>query len=562
MISKHLCPCCSQPLLPHISFKRKYWFCSQCYQEMPDLESLEQTKLASQHCISKNLIERKQLKETSRQSKRVYSCLETNKELQHVACSNRLTKIANRYRFQAYLDQEWRRMMWEQAPLSLILGNLDFFQADNDIQSYQANDECLQQVAKAIINAVQRPADLVPRYGGEEFIVILPNTKPEEAVRVAEDIRFSVKALEIVHSKYLTLCLGVASIIPTPEYSAAMLMSAAEQALDEAKAQGYDAEGDSSYGGAALTRSDHRVVLHETLLRQTKVVEQEKTLVLQPSQGSTPVPVSGERNSADTKTEQLMSYVAYYVSRGKSVISPLSSFLSFEGSVYQYCGYHKDFQDFWRQLQQRRDFRDLYLEGDFYCFGQFLGGSCTVGECARCQLPVPRSDGSLCKESNCTLCDDRFMLDKAFDRSKSQDYEQELGITRVVAIGATPTESENLEEWFSLNRFQVTFVSHPEEITPQSLPSRVDLVLIFAEVSEAQGKAWAQELTRHPQFQGVPIVALSANAGNGLPWMERTLGIEDYVLTPYGGDRLANHLRQVLKPQLRTDTAELYWFPR
>jgi hypothetical protein len=104
-------------------------------------------------------------------------------------------------------------------------------------------------------------------------------------------------------------------------------------------------------------------------------------------------------------------------------------------------------------------------------------------------------------------------------------------------------------------------VSHREDISPQSFPFKLDLVLIYESISAAEGKAWAQALACYPQFQAVPIVALSAEAGGGLPWSQRTLGLKDYVLSPYGGDRLAEHLRRLFKSQLRNDTAKLYWFP-
>ncbi|HEY9795587.1 MAG TPA: diguanylate cyclase [Leptolyngbyaceae cyanobacterium] len=482
--------------------------------------------------------------------------LEADKELQNLTFSHNLNQVANRLRFQAYLDQEWGRMAQEQAPLSLILGNLDCFKAYNDTYGHQAGDECLQQIAEAIVQTVQRPADLVPRYGGEEFVIILPNTNAEDAVLVAEETRSRVKALEIPQtnsqiSTYLTVSLGVASIIPSDEYSSALLITAAEQALYQAKAQGRD-----------------RVILHEDLLRQTqiveqsKVVEQEETLALPQSEDHPPAPVSREINCTATKTELLMSYVAYYVSRGKSVISPLSGSLLFNKPVYQYWGYHSSFQDFWKQLQQRHDFRELYIEGDVYSFGQFLGGSCTVGECVRCNLPIPISEGHAYDVPNCTLCDESCLSDKKLTYPESQSFENEVKVTRVVAIGTPPTDPKNLEEWFSLNGFEVTFVSKPEEVTGQSSPLTIDLVLILAEVSEAQGKTWAQELSRHPGFEGVPILALSTDAGYGLPWMERTLGVEDYILSPHSGDRLARYLRQVTKPQLNSETTMLHWFPR
>jgi diguanylate cyclase (GGDEF)-like protein len=548
MLVKHLCPCCSQPLLLHISYKRNFWFCRHCHQEMPDLESLRETQLESQHWLSTSITERKQLKEVLQQREQLSSRLETKNELQCLASSYSLTQLANRLRFKAYIEQDWQRMAREQAPLSLILGNLDYFKTYNDTYGYQVGDWCLQGIAEAIIHVLKYPSELVPRYGGEEFIVILPKTKAEDAVQIAEDIRASVKALKIASAnsqfgQYLTLSLGVASLVPTPKYSSEMLMKVAERALHRAKKQGRD-----------------RVILGETLQRQTKVIA-EKIFALPQADERTPVLVGVEHKGADTKTERLMSYVAYYVSLGKTVVSPLSGPLSYQKSVYQYWGYHKDFWDFWKQLTSRRDFPELYIESDVYCFGQFLEESCTVGKCDRCNLPIPKSEGHAYDVPNCNLCDWSLLSHQGNGNSVSQNVEDELGVTQVVAIGTPPTDGENLEEWFALNGFQVTFVSHQEDIASQSLPRAVDLVLIYGSVSEAEGKAWAQKLSRYPQCKGVPIVALSDRAGGGLPWMERRLGLDDYVLPPYGGDRIAYHLRHLLKPQMGGDTAELYWFP-
>ncbi len=168
-----------------------------------------------------------------------------NQELQSLASLDSLTQVANRRRFDEHLNQEWRRMAREKAPLSLILCDVDFFKTYNDTYGHQAGDECLQQVATAIKSAIKRPADFVARYGGEEFVVILPLTGAKGAVHVAEQIRAAVKAAEIAHAnsqvgKYVTLSLGVASTVPDHTSSPATLIAAADQALYQAKAQGRD----------------------------------------------------------------------------------------------------------------------------------------------------------------------------------------------------------------------------------------------------------------------------------------------------------------------------------
>lgn len=170
---------------------------------------------------------------------------EANQALQRLATSDSLTQLANRRRFDEYLNQELQRLAREAAPLSLILCDVDFFKSYNDTYGHQAGDDCLQQVAQAIARSVRRPTDLVARYGGEEFAVLLPNTNAEGAVRVAEKICSEVKALKIAHtnsqiSTCLTLSVGVASAVFYHESSSAMLISAADKALYQAKAKGRD----------------------------------------------------------------------------------------------------------------------------------------------------------------------------------------------------------------------------------------------------------------------------------------------------------------------------------
>lgn len=170
---------------------------------------------------------------------------EANTELQYLASIDGLTKVANRRRFDQYLEQEWMRMARERNSLSLILCDIDFFKAYNDTYGHLAGDACLQRVAKAIRSVVKRPADLVARYGGEEFAVILPGTDAEGAIHVAELIHQQVKSLRIEHDSsfvnpYVTVSVGVACCIPKPNADLAQLIAIADVGLYTAKAQGRD----------------------------------------------------------------------------------------------------------------------------------------------------------------------------------------------------------------------------------------------------------------------------------------------------------------------------------
>ncbi|GAK51507.1 putative diguanylate cyclase with GGDEF domain [Candidatus Moduliflexus flocculans] len=168
-----------------------------------------------------------------------------NQQLQRLANLDGLTQVANRRKFDAYLAQEWKRHVRESQPLSLIMGDIDFFKRYNDTYGHVQGDECLKQIAAALRNNARRPADLVARYGGEEFCVILPNTDEEGAIRVAAGIQTDIQMLRIEHnasdvSPYVTLSIGVATTIPDQRQTADELIETADKALYHAKMQGRD----------------------------------------------------------------------------------------------------------------------------------------------------------------------------------------------------------------------------------------------------------------------------------------------------------------------------------
>ncbi|NJK40011.1 MAG: diguanylate cyclase [Oscillatoriales cyanobacterium RM2_1_1] len=165
---------------------------------------------------------------------------QANLELQKLAITDSLTQLANRRQFDTFLTHEWLRMMREKQFLSLIFCDVDFFKGYNDQYGHPQGDICLHKVAQTIRSTAKRPGDLTARYGGEEFVVILPNTPAEGALIVAEAVRAAVVALKISHGnssicEFVTLSLGVSSVIPSPDYAPEDLVSAADQALYEAK---------------------------------------------------------------------------------------------------------------------------------------------------------------------------------------------------------------------------------------------------------------------------------------------------------------------------------------
>ena len=168
---------------------------------------------------------------------------QANEKLRQLVSLDGLTQIANRRRFDECFRTEWKRMAREDKPLSLVLCDLDCFKLYNDTYGHQMGDDCLRAVAQCLQSQLKRPSDLSARYGGEEFVALLPDTDSSGALQVAESIRREVENLRIEHgrspaSRYVTLSLGVATVMPGPGSSMEFLIDAADRALYQAKADG------------------------------------------------------------------------------------------------------------------------------------------------------------------------------------------------------------------------------------------------------------------------------------------------------------------------------------
>lgn len=166
-----------------------------------------------------------------------------NDELERIATLDGLTHIANRRRFDAMLQQEWRRCLREQLPMSLLMLDVDDFKAYNDEYGHQAGDQVLIRVASLCKAEMRRPIDLAARYGGEEFVVILPNTDAGGALQVAEAIAAAVRNAAIAHRRataanVVTVSVGVATRIPAAGVAPESLVGAADEALYVAKRAG------------------------------------------------------------------------------------------------------------------------------------------------------------------------------------------------------------------------------------------------------------------------------------------------------------------------------------
>lgn len=99
-----------------------------------------------------------------------------NGQLRELAVTDGLTGLANRRQLQDTLEREWQRLQRESRPLALVLLDVDHFNAYNDHYGHPQGDTCLRRVADTLRACINRPGDLVGRYGGEEFLIILPGT--------------------------------------------------------------------------------------------------------------------------------------------------------------------------------------------------------------------------------------------------------------------------------------------------------------------------------------------------------------------------------------------------
>jgi diguanylate cyclase (GGDEF)-like protein len=159
-----------------------------------------------------------------------------------LAITDSLTGLANRRRFDQCLVTEWRRGMRDRSPLSLLLIDADLFKAYNDTYGHLRGDSCLRQIAEAAQDVVARPGDLVARFGGEEFAVLLPNTENEGAAHIAEEICAAMRARELPHKSaphgIVTVSVGCVTLIPHLGQNSANLIEFADEALYDAKRSG------------------------------------------------------------------------------------------------------------------------------------------------------------------------------------------------------------------------------------------------------------------------------------------------------------------------------------
>ncbi|NNG43821.1 sensor domain-containing diguanylate cyclase [Pseudoalteromonas sp. NEC-BIFX-2020_002] len=168
--------------------------------------------------------------------------MEAEDILRDMAFLDSLTQIANRRRFDEKLIQEFNLSIKTNSPLSLILIDIDNFKQFNDSYGHLIGDECLLKVAQCISTAVSRPEDFVARFGGEEFVVLLPQTSAAGACNVAQKIQHAISELTIIYdhcfTNKVTLSLGINTRYNQCDHI--QLLDGADKALYKAKEHGRD----------------------------------------------------------------------------------------------------------------------------------------------------------------------------------------------------------------------------------------------------------------------------------------------------------------------------------
>lgn len=169
--------------------------------------------------------------------------IEMNEVLQRLSHVDGLTGLSNRRYLDEFLSNEWKRAAREMADFSVLMIDVDNFKKYNDSYGHLAGDEVLKQVADAVRQCLHRPADLAARFGGEEFVVVLPGTTLSGAQVMGERICRSVESLNVVHGalgvgRSVTVSVGGATTMPVRGGVATDLLAVADEALYEAKRSG------------------------------------------------------------------------------------------------------------------------------------------------------------------------------------------------------------------------------------------------------------------------------------------------------------------------------------
>lgn len=165
-----------------------------------------------------------------------------NTRLEKLSTQDPLTKLSNRRDLEQNLLKEWKRSKREKIELSIIMLDIDFFKPYNDNYGHQQGDECLKAVAKLLKQCIKRSHDLLARFGGEEFVMVLPDTTITGATEVSNKVIDTLRKIHLPHAysaaaDHVTISMGISSTLAGAETPTSLLKQA-DDALYRAKENG------------------------------------------------------------------------------------------------------------------------------------------------------------------------------------------------------------------------------------------------------------------------------------------------------------------------------------
>jgi len=169
--------------------------------------------------------------------------INANKQLEELSTTDELTKLDNRRSFLEYIDMIWKQCHRLNLPLSIIMIDIDYFKKYNDSLGHLEGDNVIIAVAQCLKSNLKRETDFVARFGGEEFVCLLPYIKNTEAMVIADELVKNVENIKLPHpsngcSKYVTISAGMSSIVPAENITYKQLLDEADKALYMAKQSG------------------------------------------------------------------------------------------------------------------------------------------------------------------------------------------------------------------------------------------------------------------------------------------------------------------------------------
>lgn len=162
------------------------------------------------------------------------------RQLEEYSFKDGLTGVANRRMFDKVMEESWNDALRRRQPLSMLLLDIDYFKQYNDLHGHLAGDECLRRVGRILQSAARRSSDFVARFGGEEFVVVMPETDRSAAIKVAERCRTLLLKEQIAHGasgvgQLVTVSIGLGTITPGRDDNLTDFLKRVDERLYQAK---------------------------------------------------------------------------------------------------------------------------------------------------------------------------------------------------------------------------------------------------------------------------------------------------------------------------------------